>query len=1458
MINSHPNSPLGALLKVVWRRQQLLHQTGGLLAFCRWGLLVFLLGLAADWLLGLPSTGRFMILGMLFGAAIFGSWRAGWNQLRRFDASRAALQVEKQHGALESLLVTAVQLGEPGSALGASEALREKTCREAEEAVGSLRSDETVSYRGLRRPGLLTIAPVLILTVLALVNGPFLEAGLGRIFTPWLLIEYPTKTQVIVETGDVVIKEGDSLRLYATLAGELPEKATLILRTGSGKPRERSIPVTDRACEYSIEAVFRSFEFCIAAGDARSRWHSVRVISSPRIERAKVSLEFPEYTQRPAKTLDALTLTVPEGTRINWTLTLDRALGEAEFRPAGAESQPMQISDDGRTVTIQQAATGSRSYSFGWVDRDNQFAFASPNHFLQVAPDQAPGVDLTSPNRNLFATLGRKIDLAYRCRDDHGIGEATLIYRVNKTEESRVPIPVPELSDGTQQQIDWNYLEAIPGLKVGDSVSFAIELADRYPGQHGYNKVRSTPRTVSFLTKEDYLVRINNEKRRLLSQVRKIYLEEREVHDFVRNLDPAANAFLQACQLEAVRQDLIRDRLGAVHKGIDLLVADIKANNVEAEAGSASLIKLGDTLQAIADGHVGRAASLIRDLAVTSDSGASGPDLAAAVDMINSSARELGLVVFQLGFAEGADAMSRELHATVQTQISLRERTVIGGKANAPAGEDLAKAQAQLASETARLLAATPRNKESTKTEALVAFKLSRMVNGLIRSGTINNMNQSAALIAKGDSEQASRLQSEVISALLQAEFRLRFGAKYEALTHARDILTTKAAVQKELRDKVTGLSKRQFSGNQALIAQSQAALHQQLQLLLVPEVPANRPGLFNDAYLPAPPVDDLLAKVNRGSKEAVVAIEAGNKDLAAMHQRRVETSLASLVEIISQRIDAMTQEARIAASVNISMKQASRLMALEDRLLGLLEQSEDAAYDNVNTAFLAPVNQTLAEDTRLLLQTIGPSEDRMLMIGYVGQAARDLDKATPLLKENNTDAAIAFQEQALDALKEAGHVIAELTEVQTAFAEVLTITDEALIPSPLLKEIEAEQAYLKASTEAVEDGTTGELELVIAQKNLIHAVNSVLDSLDSLAHRIESGTALLFAKADMKAAAVGLETGDVEESLDAQSFIIESLQELQAGLDEVTPRYRYVREFAVQTYELKSESARILSDIRQMNLLKEGDPDSETLQLKVEAFGSELKRLSGEDRHAESANRLVQAIRDKGDVASLKETLNTLRAESAELQVLIKNLAYLITPPVSMSGYVQEPDPQIALLEKVLDLAAHQQDFTRDTQAIVQEDLSATAPRQRELADQLGAYGSHPQLATAHIHMESAAAALAARDRAAALTRQKQANDALRHFVYEYALNYVMIPPPGPPLPPGPPDDDAELVEQDFLPLFEPGALTGNKPKGGRLEWEVLGRRDRAALNENFARELPLEYREILKDYYERLTHDR
>ena len=55
----------------------------------------------------------------------------------------------------------------------------------------------------------------------------------------------------------------------------------------------------------------------------------MRVIPSPRIERAEVTLEYPEYTGRDPETVEALTFNVPEGTDVKWQLTLDRAVAKA-------------------------------------------------------------------------------------------------------------------------------------------------------------------------------------------------------------------------------------------------------------------------------------------------------------------------------------------------------------------------------------------------------------------------------------------------------------------------------------------------------------------------------------------------------------------------------------------------------------------------------------------------------------------------------------------------------------------------------------------------------------------------------------------------------------------------------------------------------------------------------------------------------------------------------------------------------------------------------------------------------------------------------------------------------------------------------------------------------------------------------------------------------------------------
>jgi len=201
---------LDTQIKAVWQRGQMLHLAAGLLTFCRWAVMLFLAAVAIDWMTDMPVAGRVAMLVTLLAVSLYKAWQNGWRNLRAFDATHTALQLENHHGGLESLLVSAVQLRDAaavsGAVAGGSAAMRDRTCRLAEEAAESLHPNEAVPYRELRYPAVLAMAFVLVIGGFGIVNGPFLAAGFSRIFAPWLAAEYPTNTQLELEDGDLIVK----------------------------------------------------------------------------------------------------------------------------------------------------------------------------------------------------------------------------------------------------------------------------------------------------------------------------------------------------------------------------------------------------------------------------------------------------------------------------------------------------------------------------------------------------------------------------------------------------------------------------------------------------------------------------------------------------------------------------------------------------------------------------------------------------------------------------------------------------------------------------------------------------------------------------------------------------------------------------------------------------------------------------------------------------------------------------------------------------------------------------------------------------------------------------------------------------------------------------------------------------------------------------------------------------
>ena len=168
--------------------------------------------------------------------------------MRGFDATRTAQTIELSQGGMDSLLVTAApipaiaeQLPAPRRRCGSTHCARRKRRRKKSpraSVVSLRRSEATAALRP--RPGGVGCC------VAAILNGPFLAAGLGRLFTPWLAISYPTKTKIELGEGELVIKEGAAAAIEIRLSGAVPKTAKLDLQTGEGSPREIELECRQR------------------------------------------------------------------------------------------------------------------------------------------------------------------------------------------------------------------------------------------------------------------------------------------------------------------------------------------------------------------------------------------------------------------------------------------------------------------------------------------------------------------------------------------------------------------------------------------------------------------------------------------------------------------------------------------------------------------------------------------------------------------------------------------------------------------------------------------------------------------------------------------------------------------------------------------------------------------------------------------------------------------------------------------------------------------------------------------------------------------------------------------------------------------------------------------------------------------------------------------------------------
>jgi hypothetical protein len=1309
--------------------------------------------------------------------------------------------------------------------------------------------------------------------VFAVIDGPILTAGLARIFTPWVEIAYPTKTKLDLGVGDLVVKEGDRAQIVIGVSGVVPDKAKLFLRTGEGRPREMELEISDGSCEYTIASASRDFSYRIKAGDARSDWHQVRVIAAPRIENVQVGLEFPSYLERAAETVEALTLTVPQETKLHWQLTLDRPIREAVLNRDGKEPLTLQVTNDGRQVVIEEEVEASRGYSFSWVEKEHGFEFTSPRYYLQVATDQAPRVELTSPESNLVAMIGRPLSLSVRVQDDHGIGSAAVAYRVNQRDETAVELNLSPQSGQGDQPIDWDYRETLTDLKIGDTVSFTLEVSDRYPGQNGPHVVRSETRRMTFLSKEDYLEQMQKKKDRLLSRVQTTYRQQRAAFDSVRNLEPAAEGYMQTCQIEAIRQELVRDQLKQIAAQVQFLLDDLAANNVSDAAEGESLEHVRSALLGIADTHLANAASRLRHQSgVAGGDTQESPDPSSAARAVNTAARELGSLVLLRSIDTAQEVYAREARMLAQVQASLRWRTV---QAEAAALRvSLSKEQAELAQWIHRLIADLQHGMRYEK-RPLAVLRLIQSVKGLQTVQTEERMRQAAVLITQGQADQAERLQVELVTTLLDAEFSVRLSGAYSTLIKTRDQMRLIVNAQAMLREQCAGMSAQTFEARVTQVAHAQEKLRKRLLTLLLQTVPAPRTRLFDETLPQAPPVQALLKGVDRAMADALEQFAAGQQDAAISEQREAEQALTHLVGLVDRwSVELGLQTLGLSTLVAVTGERLALVEEYEAKVVALLEKTDIAAADGQKVDGLAEPQLLLTEELSAfngdLVKQIQSKSDQDIppLLSRMQRAEQAMRSALASLEANDADQAIGHQEQAADILAEAYAIVATQNEGLGLLQSLLMFQRSVGFASGYMADIVAQQRDMIAATKGLESEDASNLMPLFG--NLRRCMEDIAPLLDLVASRVDAGSPLVFAVSDLEDAMASLKIGDQIDALDAQDAAAESLEQVHTLVMAVKSQTSYVAEIVEFLHTSVADAAML--EYQQEELKRKADSATQAqfkalaaqqreLLAKSERDGQVLASVTGMSTYSEPAKLMGEASarlesNDAPAAAEQMELAGAALKENAESLFAVISMLHGL-PNIEIMAYT---DPDVERLVDVLAVASAHKVLFRATQATEAHAMKALAQQQGELAtrcQELSKVGEpHAMLKAASAQLAAAATAMQSSDRDAIKGSQKAAMQTLRHFIIEQALILETAAPPpsaveGDPDADGPGSDGESAFAAGFISDF----VSGEAPKDQRTGWKVRGDRNRAALNQNFARELPLEYRGLLKNYYERVA---
>ena len=252
---------------------------------------------------------------------------------------------------------------------------------------------------------------------------------------------------ILVKPGDTTIRRNQDVPIHATMQGFTAQNAEVYVRFGDAKDYERAPMKASPSgeFEFTLYALREPLSYYVVSQGAKSSEHHIYVADVPRIEKMRLTYNYPSWTGLPKEVDESIRdIQAVAGTKVDVEVQTTAPLESPTLK---VNDKASDLNKDGNwsrgTIELTKAGTYRIHAKVG-----DELVPLTDEYQISIVEDQKPTVEIAKPGRDWQASSIEEVPVRVHAKDDFRVQNVELHYSVNGGDWKVKPLTAQGASQG--------------------------------------------------------------------------------------------------------------------------------------------------------------------------------------------------------------------------------------------------------------------------------------------------------------------------------------------------------------------------------------------------------------------------------------------------------------------------------------------------------------------------------------------------------------------------------------------------------------------------------------------------------------------------------------------------------------------------------------------------------------------------------------------------------------------------------------------------------------------------------------------------------------------------------------------------------------------------------------------------------------------------------------------------